>query len=119
MNRERGVSSLAMVLLLLVLDSLLLRSASRQGAGFAAHVVTQSQALQRQTIVQSATEWGHTQPWRLQLAVRYRRVPTRDATIYLHLSTNNFVLFITHYGKIPLWRQGTTIDSGIELSARG
>lgn len=65
MNRERGVSSLAMVLLLLVLGSLLLQGVSRQEASFAARVVTQSQALQRQAVVQSAMEWGRMQPWRL------------------------------------------------------
>ncbi|VDZ64302.1 Protein of uncharacterised function (DUF2509) [Citrobacter freundii] len=58
MNRERGVSSLAMVLLLLVLGSLLLQGVSRQEASFAARVSTQSQALQRQAVVQSAMEWG-------------------------------------------------------------
>lgn len=62
MNRERGISSLAMVLLLLVLGSLLLQGVSRQEASFAARVVTQSQALQRQAVVQSAMEWGRTQP---------------------------------------------------------
>lgn len=62
MNRERGVSSLAMVLLLLVLGSLLLQGVSRQEASFAARVATQSQALQRQAVVQSAMEWGRTQP---------------------------------------------------------
>lgn len=66
MNRERGVSSLAMVLLLLVLGSLLLQGVSRQEASFAARVATQSQALQRQAVVQSAMEWGRMQPWRLQ-----------------------------------------------------
>ena len=62
MNRERGVSSLAMVLLLLVLGSLLLQGVSRQEASFAARVVTQSQALQRQAVVQSAMEWGVRSP---------------------------------------------------------
>ena len=70
MNRERGVSSLAMVLLLLVLGSLLLQGVSRQEASFAARVATQSQALQRQAVVQSAMEWGRIQPWRLQPVVQ-------------------------------------------------
>ena len=79
MNRERGVSSLAMVLLLLVLGSLLLQGVSRQESRFASRVVTQSQALQRQAVVQSAMEWGRMQPWRLQLAVQCRRYTTQDA----------------------------------------
>ena len=119
MNRERGVSSLAMVLLLLVLGSLLLQGVSRQEASFAARVVTQSQALQRQAVVQSAMEWGRTQPWRLQPAVQCRRVPTQDAAVCLRLLTNNFVLLIAHYEGISLWRQGAVIDGNIEFSARG
>lgn len=106
MNRERGISSLAMVLLLLVLGSLLLQGVSRQEASFAARVVTQSQALQRQAVVQSAMEWGRTQPRRLQPAVQCRRVPTQDAAVCLRLLTNNFVLLIAHYEEISLWRQG-------------
>ena len=108
MNRERGVSSLAMVLLLLVLGSLLLQGVIRQEASFAARVVTQSQALQRQAVVQSAMEWGRIQPWRLQPVVQCRR-----------LLTNNFVLLIAHYEGVFLWRQGAVIDGNIEFSAHG
>ena len=119
MNRERGVSSLTMVLLLLVLGSLLLQGVSRQEASFAARVVTQSQALQRQAVVQSAMEWGRMQPWRLQPPVQCRRVPTQDAAVCLRLLTNNFVLLIAHYEEISLWRQGAVIDGNIEFSAHG
>ena len=119
MNRERGVSSLTMVLLLLVLGSLLLQGVSRQEASFAARVVTQSQALQRQAVVQSAMEWGRTQPWRLQPPVQCRRDPTQDAAVCLRRLTNNFVLLIAHYEGISLWRQGAVIDGNIEFSARG
>ncbi|MCX8981332.1 hypothetical protein CXH12_18850 [Citrobacter portucalensis] len=119
MNRERGVSSLAMVLLLLVLGSLLLQGVSRQEASFAARVATQSQALQRQAVVQSAMEWGRMQPWRLQPPVQCRRVPTQDAAVCLRRLTNNYVLLIAHYEGISLWRQGAFIDGNIEFSARG
>ncbi|EPQ6908663.1 DUF2509 family protein [Citrobacter freundii] len=119
MNRERGVSSLAMVLLLLVLGSLLLEGVSRQEASFAARVVTQSQALQRQAVVQSAMEWGRIQPWRLQPVVQCRRVPTQNAAVCLRLLTNNFVLLIAHYEGVFLWRQGAVIDGNIEFSAHG
>lgn len=114
MNRERGVSSLAMVLLLLVLGSLLLEGVSRQEASFAARVVTQSQA-----VVQSAMEWGRIQPWRLQPVVQCRRVPTQNAAVCLRLLTNNFVLLIAHYEGVFLWRQGAVIDGNIEFSAHG
>lgn len=58
MNREKGVSSLALVLMLLVLGSLLLQGMSQQDRSFASRVSMESQSLRRQAIVQSALAWG-------------------------------------------------------------
>lgn len=60
MNREKGVSSLALVLMLLVLGSLLLQGMSQQDRSFASRVSMESQSLRRQAIVQSALAWGRT-----------------------------------------------------------
>ena len=62
MNREKGVSSLALVLMLLVLGSLLLQGMSQQDRSFASRVSMESQSLRRQAIVQSALEWGKMHP---------------------------------------------------------
>ena len=105
MNRERGVSSLAMVLLLLLLGGLLLQGLSQQEASFASRVATESQALQHQAVVQSAMEWGRMQSWQRQPAVR------------LHGEDN--VLLITDYEGMSLWRQGEVIDGNIVFSAHG
>lgn len=56
MNREKGVSSLALVLMLLVLGSLLLQGMSQQDRSFASRVSMESQSLRRQAIVQSTLE---------------------------------------------------------------
>ena len=69
MNREKGVSSLALVLMLLVLGSLLLQGMSQQDRSFASRVSMESQSLRRQAIVQSALAWGKV------LAVRWNRCP--------------------------------------------
>ncbi len=45
MNREKGVSSLALVLMLLVLGSLLLQGMSQQDRSFASRVSMESQSL--------------------------------------------------------------------------
>ena len=47
MNREKGVSSLALVLMLLVLGSLLLQGMSQQDRSFASRVSMESQSLWR------------------------------------------------------------------------
>ena len=51
MNREKGISSLALVLMLLVLGSLLLQGMSQQDRRFASRVSMESQSLRRQAIV--------------------------------------------------------------------
>ncbi len=59
MNRERGASSLILALLILILGSLLLQGVNQQQASYAARVTTtQSPAIQRRALVQSALEWG-------------------------------------------------------------
>ena len=63
MNREKGVSSLALVLMLLILGSLLLQGMSQQDRSFASRVSMESQSLRRQAIVQSALEWGKMHSW--------------------------------------------------------
>lgn len=70
MNREKGVSSLALVLMLLVLGSLLLQGMSQQDRSFASRVSMESQSLRRQAIVQSALEWGKMHSWQTQPAVQ-------------------------------------------------
>lgn len=79
MNREKGVSSLALVLMLLVLGSLLLQGMSQQDRSFASRVSMESQSLRRQAIVQSALAWGKCTPADAAsssvLAVRWNRCP--------------------------------------------
>lgn len=54
---RKGVSSLALVLMLLILGSLLLQGMSQQDRSFASRVSMESQSLRR-GVVQSALEWG-------------------------------------------------------------
>ncbi|AWS95394.1 MULTISPECIES: DUF2509 family protein [Citrobacter] len=119
MNSERGVSSLAMVLLLLVLGSLLLQGVSRQETSFASRVTTESRSLQRQAVVQSAIEWGRMQSWGLQPALQCRRYSGQDVAVCLRRLTETSVLLIAHYEGVSLWRQGAVIDGNIEFSAHG
>lgn len=79
MNREKGVSSLALVLMLLVLGSLLLQGMSQQDRSFASRVSMESQSLRRQAIVQSALAWENAlladAASSSVLAVRWNRCP--------------------------------------------
>ena len=56
MNRQRGMSSLALVLLLLVLGTLILTGLNQQLTTFSALVGGESRSFQQQAAVQSALE---------------------------------------------------------------
>ena len=116
MNREKGVSSLALVLMLLVLGSLLLQGMSQQDRSFASRVSMESQSLRRQAIVQSALAWGKMHSWQTQPAVQYAET---DAQVCLRLLADNEALLIAGYEGVSLWRTGEVIDGNIVFSPRG
>ena len=119
MKRERGVSSLAMVLLLLVLGSLLLQGANQQQASFSTLVATESRALQRQAVAQAALEWGRMQSWSAQAAVECRQYTTPNARVCLRLLANNPALLIAQYDGASVWRLGAREESGVVFSPHG
>ncbi|VEA44414.1 Protein of uncharacterised function (DUF2509) [Salmonella enterica subsp. enterica] len=83
MNRERGASSLILALLILILGSLLLQGVNQQQASYAARVTTQSLAIQRQALVQSALEWGRGQLWSGVTEMECRRYSSSGARVCL------------------------------------
>jgi len=115
-NREKGVSSLALVLMLLVLGSLLLQGMSRS---FASRVSMESQSLRRQAIVQSALAWGKMHSWQTQPAVQCSQYAGTDAQVCLRLLADNEALLIAGYEGVSLWRTGEVIDGNIVFSPRG
>lgn len=112
MNREKGVSSLALVLMLLVLGSLLLQGMSQQDRSFASRVSMESQSLRRQAIVQSALAWGKC-TWQTQPAVQCSQYAETDAQVCLRLLADNEALLIAGYEGVSLWRTGEVIDGNI------
>ncbi|MVG17142.1 DUF2509 family protein, partial [Aeromonas jandaei] len=97
MNREKGVSSLALVLMLLVLGSLLLQGMSQQDRSFASRVSMESQSLRRQAIVQSALAWGKMHSWQTQPAVQCLLYAATGARVCLRLLADNEALLIAGY----------------------
>ncbi|QCT86462.1 DUF2509 family protein [Escherichia sp. E4742] len=119
MNREKGVSSLALVLMLLVLGSLLLQGMSQQDRSFASRVTMESQSLRRQAIVQSALEWGKMHTWQVQQAVQCSQYAATGARACLRILADNKTLLIAGYEDVSLWRMGEVIDGNIVFSPHG
>lgn len=105
MNREKGVSSLVLVLMLLVLGSLLLQGMSQQDRSFASRVTMESQSLRRQAIVQSALEWGKCIR-QVQQAVQCSQYAAMGARACLRILADNKTLLIAGYEDVSLWRMG-------------
>jgi len=118
-NREKGVSSLALVLMLLVLGSLLLQGMSQQDRSFASRVSMESQSLRRQAIVQSALAWGKMHSWQTQPAVQCSQYAGTDARVCLRLLADNEALLIAGYEGVSLWRTGEVINGNIVFSPCG
>ncbi|EKY5002761.1 MULTISPECIES: DUF2509 family protein [Citrobacter] len=119
MNHERGVSSLALVLLLLVLGSLLLQGVNQQQSSFASRVTIESQALQRQAVVQSAMEWGRMQPWSISSYKPCRYYGEANVPVCLRRLANNRVLLIASYQGTSLWREGEQQEENVVFSLHG
>ena len=69
MNRQRGLSSLLMVLLLLALGTLLLQGLHQQQRSLLAQTASETRALGDAADAHSALQWGKGLVWPLQETV--------------------------------------------------
>ena len=116
MNRQRGMSSLALVLLLLVLGTLILTGLNQQLQTFSTLVSGESLSVRQQAAVQSALEWGRVQEWALQPEVQCKQ------TQRLRVCVRRFgerVLLIAGNDDLLLWQGGDIAEGQIRFSAHG
>lgn len=118
MNRQQGMSSLALVLLLLILGSLMLAGLNQQLAALMRIVSTERQAIQHQAIAQSALEWGRTLPWQNQAEVTCRQHPQQPWRVCLRILEERVVL-IANSGRVMLWRLGEVKSGKVVFSPHG
>lgn len=119
MNRERGVSSLALVLMLLVLGSILLQGVNQQQSSFASRVAIESQALQRQAVVQSAMEWGRMQQWSVNSDKPCRYYGEDNVAVCLRRLADSRALLIANYQGTSVWREGEQKEERVIFSPHG
>lgn len=112
MNREKGVSSLALVLMLLILGSLLLQGMSQQDRSFASRVSMESQSLRRQPSFSRRWSGENALPQTLP-AVQCLLYAATGARVCLRLLADNEALLIAGYEGVSLWRTGEVIDGNI------
>ncbi len=118
MNRQQGMSSLALVLLLLILGSLMLAGLNQQLAALMRIVSTERQAIQHQAIAQSALEWGRMLSWQTQAEYACRQHPQQPWRVCLRILEER-ALLIASSGSATLWRLGEVTASGVHFSPQG
>ncbi|HCM9127087.1 TPA: DUF2509 family protein [Enterobacter asburiae] len=117
MNRQRGMSSLALVLLLLVLGTLILTGLNQQLTTFSALVGGEKSSLQQQATVQSALEWGRVQSWSSETQVQCKKTPAWR--VCLRQLSGARVLLIAGDSGLLLWRSGEIVDGNVRFSPHG
>lgn len=111
------MSSLALVLLLLVLGTLILTGFNQQLTTFSALVGGERRSLQQQATVQSALEWGRVQSWSLEPQVQCKK--TSAWRVCLRQLSEVRVLLIAGDSGMLLWRAGEIVDGKIRFSPHG
>lgn len=118
MNRQQGMSSLALVLLLLILGSLMLAGLNQQLDALMRIVTTESQAIQHQVTAQSALEWGRSQSWQPQTEYQCQQHPQQQWRACLRITGERVVLMASS-GTIALWRLGEVKAGEVLFSPHG
>ncbi|HFZ0816881.1 TPA: DUF2509 family protein [Enterobacter cloacae] len=117
MNRQNGIASLTLVLLLLVLGTLILTGLNQQLITFTMLVGDESRAIQQQAATQSALGWGRVQHWSLQPDVQCKQRQTQR--VCLRVLNESQVLLIAGDGELLLWRGGEIVNGHIRFLPHG
>lgn len=118
MNRQRGISSLAMVLMLLLLGSLMLQGLNQVQRQQLAMVNDETRALRKTAIVHSALQWGKVQPWSVavgQQCLAFDKI----SRVCLRLFADGTALLIAQSEGLSLWQSGLWGTGKIHFSAHG
>ncbi|CAH5685358.1 hypothetical protein AI2999V1_3582, partial [Enterobacter cloacae] len=116
-NRQNGIASLTLVLLLLVLGTLILTGLNQQLITFTMLVGDESRTIQQQAAAQSALEWGRVQHWSLQPDVQCKQRQTQR--VCLRVLNESQVLLIAGDGELLLWRGGEIVNGHIRFLPHG
>ncbi|MEB6380257.1 DUF2509 family protein [Leclercia adecarboxylata] len=118
MNREQGMSSLALVLLLLILGSMMLAGLNQQLDALARILTAERKAIQHQAVAQSALEWGRTLAWQTQADYTCQQHAQQPWRVCLRLMDGR-ALLIASSDSITLWRQGEVAADRVLFSPHG
>lgn len=106
MNRQRGMSSMALVLLLLLLGSLMLHGLNVQLSSHLWRVNSEIKGIRHAAEVQSAMEWARQQTWASATALQCKQPDGLNVRSCLRLFADGSALLIVESAGIALWQRG-------------
>jgi type II secretory pathway component PulK len=118
-NRQRGVSSLLMVLLLLALGSLLLQGMNQQQRSLLAQVSAETQAIRETAAAHSALQWGKGLHWPLQDAAACQQDSSQRWRVCLRRFSDASALLIASSGAVQVWQSGWFEQDVLRFSPHG
>jgi hypothetical protein len=113
------MSSLALVLLMLILGSLMLNGLNQQLKTHIRRVSTESEHLRQYAQVQSAMMWAQRHTWLREPALQCLQHPTEPWQACLRVLSDQTVLLTVGSGKQRLWRGGRIERNNVVFSAHG
>jgi len=118
-NRQRGVSSLALVLLLLLLGSLMLNGLSQQLTSHIWRVNREGQGIRRTAEISSAMEAARHRQWPSAPALQCQQPDAEGVRSCLRIFADGSALLIAASAEAALWRQGRVEGEQVRFSPHG
>ena len=111
------MSSLALVLLLLVIGTLTLAGLNHQLDTFARIASSERQSILHHALAQSALEWGRNQLWSTLPDIQCRQAG--QGRVCLRPTGDNRVVLIAGSSEYVLWRGGAIQEGRVVFSRHG
>lgn len=119
MNRQRGMSSLALVLLILLLGSLLLNGLNQQLATHIRRVSAESRSLRQYADAQSAMAWAQRRTWNAEQTMQCQQHASKPWRACLRIIEGQRVVLTAGSGEQRLWRSGEIVNNAVVLFPHG
>lgn len=119
MNRQRGASSLLLVLLLFAMASALLQGTHRQYRTLLAQVSFEQRALMQSAQAESLLQWGKQAAWRPQAGEQCQQSDVAPGVVCLRLFADGGALLAARSGEQRRWQSGTVSEGRVRFSPRG
>lgn len=119
MNRQRGASSLLLVLLLFIVAGLMLQGTRRQYQSMLAQVTFESRALAESARAESLLQWGRQQTWPAAPAQQCVQASGLPGQLCLRIFDDASALLIANSGGQWRWQSGTVSPDGVRFTPQG